>query len=151
MPTDDQKTGDRLWRSLLPRAILGAAFVWAGWVKIVDPAGFGDIVQNYQLLPPWLAAPVAMILPWVEVICGTLLIVGFWVDGSLLIINVLLTIFIGALASIWWRGIDVDCGCFSTAASDGRSTYLFDIFRDAGLLGIGLLTVFLRHRSGRPS
>ena len=82
--------------------------MWAGWVKIEDPQGFAAIIGNYQLLPGPLVNPLAVLLPWIEVLCGVLLIVGAWVDGSLLIVNALMVVFMAALVSTWIRGIDVD-------------------------------------------
>ena len=85
-------------------------------------------------------------LPWVEISCGVLLICGIWIDGSLLVVNTLLVIFMAALILNWIRGIDVDCGCFSVAASKGESNTFMDIVRDAVLLGIGLTVFYSRAR-----
>ena len=135
-------SGYRQWSALGLRIFLGGVFVWAGWAKIDDPQGFAAIVGNYQLLPGPLVNPLAVLLPWIEVICGVLLIAGAWVDGSLLIVNVLMVVFMAALVSTWIRGIDVDCGCFSVATTGNGADYMADILRDTVLLAIGLWLAF---------
>ena len=145
-PKDILPGSNQRWLQFLCRLILGAVFLWAGGTKIADPHKFATIIANYQLLPGHLVNSVAVWLPWVEVLCGVLLICGIWIDGSLLIINTLLVIFMAALILNWIRGIDVDCGCFSVAASEGESSTLMDIVRDAVLLGIGLTVFYLRNR-----
>jgi uncharacterized membrane protein YphA (DoxX/SURF4 family) len=146
LPSDYRK-----WSVLGLRIFLGGVFVWAAWVKIADPQGFAAIIGNYQLLPGPLVNPLAVLLPWLEVICGALLIVGAWVDGSLLIVNCLMVVFMAALVSTWIRGIDVNCGCFSVAATEHGADYLTDIVRDAVLLAIGLWLAFCQIKRKRYS
>lgn len=128
------------------RLSLAAVFLYAAAGKILDPQAFADTIANYQLLPGAAVNPIALFLPWLEAVCGVLLVAGRWVDGSLLVINGLLLVFIGALAINWYRGIDVACGCFSTPAQGG-SNYFFDIARDVIILAIGLWLVFRRIRA----
>ena len=61
---------------------------------------------------------------------------------------VLLLVFIGATASVWARGLQIDCGCFGgggRSAADATS-YLRDIGRDGLLLCVALLVA-----AGAPS
>jgi uncharacterized membrane protein YphA (DoxX/SURF4 family) len=134
---------------LLLRFTLAAVFLWAGATKIADPYKFANVISNYQLLPEIMVNAMAVWLPWIEVLCGVLLVCGVWIDGSLVIVNTLLIVFMAALISNWIRGIDVDCGCFSAVASEGESSTLFDIFRDAVFLGIGLRVFYARTRYRR--
>lgn len=127
---------------------LAAVFLYAAVGKILDPQGFADVIVNYQLLPESAANPIALFLPWLEAVCAVLLIVGRWTDGSLLIINGLLLVFIAALAINWYRGIDVACGCFTTA-EEGGGNYLRDILRDLVLLAAGLRLAASRVRIAR--
>lgn len=139
--------GSHLYRlDLLFRVVVGAVFLWAGSLKIADPHQFAIVISNYQLLPDPLVNSVAVWLPWIEIICGVLLICGIWIDGSLVVVNTLLIVFITALVLNWIRGIDADCGCFSAAAGKGESNPLKDILRDAILLGIGLRLIYSRAR-----
>ena len=43
---------------------LGVMFLYAGFTKIVDPAGFSLSVYNYHLLPGCLVNIAAILLPW---------------------------------------------------------------------------------------
>ena len=144
LPSDYRK-----WPVWGLRIFLGGVFVWAGWVKIDNPQGFAAVIGNYQLLPGPLVNPLAVTLPWIEVLCGVLLVAGAWVDGSLLIVNALMVIFMAALVSTWIRGIDVDCGCFSVATTENGADYLTDILRDAVLLAIGLWLAFDQTKRNR--
>jgi len=66
----------------LVRVGCGLVFLYASWGKIIDPAGFARVVQNYQLLPPALVHPAAVVLPWVEAVCGLSLVSGVWPEGG---------------------------------------------------------------------
>lgn len=127
------------------RIMLGIVFVWASWNKILDPEGFARIIQNYRILPSVLVNPVALILPWIEAACGIFLIIGYFIKGSAFIINILLTIFILAFIINLFRGIDVNCGCFSSTLKESKGLYRY-LIRDFLLLLIGLWIFLYRIR-----
>jgi uncharacterized membrane protein YphA (DoxX/SURF4 family) len=58
------------------RLILGLTFLVFGASKLVDLGRFSDTVLSYQVLPVVLAEIYALALPLVEVIIGSLLIIG---------------------------------------------------------------------------
>jgi uncharacterized membrane protein YphA (DoxX/SURF4 family) len=109
---------------LILRVGLGVVFIWASWGKIADPAAFARVVQNDQILPLALVNPTAVILPWVEAVCGVCLITGVLTRGSLLLFNGLMAVFTLALAWNAWRGLDTGCGCFSVALQADKGRYL---------------------------
>lgn len=123
------------------RWILGVTFLYAGIVKSQDPRGFAQAIYNYRLLPGDLINPMAILLPWVEIAIGTSLLVGIWVQGSSLLAMALLSVFAGALLLNLIRGLEVDCGCFSTRSRQGGNTIWY-VFRDLLLLFAGV-QVFL--------
>jgi uncharacterized membrane protein YphA (DoxX/SURF4 family) len=127
------------------RMLLGAVFIYAGWGKILDPAAFAVIIGNYQILPPALIHPAALLLPWLEMVCGICLIVGRLVRGSALIVVFLMAAFMGALAFSAAQGLDVQCGCFSNDPA-ASSNLLLNLLRDLILLGVALAVLL---RSGR--
>jgi uncharacterized membrane protein YphA (DoxX/SURF4 family) len=135
------------------RILLGAVFIYASWDKILNPAGFAEAIGNYQILPPALVNGAALLLPWIEMVCGICLICGRLVCGSALLAVGLFIVFIGALAYSAYRGLDIQCGCFSLDNSANSNLYL-DLFRDLVLLAIAFM-VLLRWRRparlGRPS
>ena len=126
---------------LICRAILGFVFIYASIDKILDPEAFAQILHNYKLLPDFLIYPPALILPWVELIAGSFLVAGIFVRGSSFIINLLLIIFIHAIAFNLLRGISFDCGCFSLSAGTGSNAYLL-LLRDLLLLIPGILIYY---------
>ncbi|WP_027722796.1 MauE/DoxX family redox-associated membrane protein [Maridesulfovibrio zosterae] len=117
----------------LPRIILGLVFIFASIDKIIDPVAFAGIIKNYQILPQMMIGPVAMLLPWLEFVCGAMLVCNVLTDISASILIIMLLVFIAALLSTIYRGIDVACGCFSTDAAQ-ISNMAETIGRDVVLL-----------------
>lgn len=95
------------------RIILGLVFIYASFAKILDPMAFAGIINNYQILPDSMISIVALILPWVEFLCGVLLLTGVMVKASSLMLSILLIVFMIALSYAGAKGIDIACGCFS--------------------------------------
>jgi putative oxidoreductase len=122
---------------VLVRIALGIIMLWASVGKIRDPQGFAEIVENYQIVPPVLVNLVAVLLPWVEAICGLSLILGFFVRGSSLIVNLLMLSFITAFILNIFRGIDVSCGCFSVSPRQTSASVLV-LIRDSLFLIAGI-------------
>ena len=130
---------------LILRIVLGAVFIWASISKIANPQGFAEILGNYQVLPPVLVNPVAIILPWVEALCGVSLIAGRLIRGSALIFVALMLIFLTVTAFNMYRGLDVNCGCFSVAANATSGSQVVNLLRNLLLLILG---VFVLRRAG---
>ncbi|OQY04689.1 MAG: hypothetical protein B6I22_09040 [Desulfobacteraceae bacterium 4572_123] len=102
------------------RMMLGLIFVWAASSKILDPGGFA---------------------------CGLLLITGYLVRGSAVIVNLMLTVFIIALSLNIFRGIDINCGCFSQEAQSGTNMYS-SLLWNLPMLAVGLWVLFFSCKSG---
>ena len=117
------------------RLILGGVFVWSGILKILDPLQFAQDVSNYQTFPPDLAFVVALVLPWIELLCGVFLILGVFRLGSAGLVSLLLVAFLALIASTLIRGIEVECGCFG---SFSRKVDFKLILTDAALLFLSL-------------
>jgi putative oxidoreductase len=97
------------------RFILGSVFIYAGVQKVMSPADFSQAIQNYMILPVFLANMTAIFLPWLEIYCGVFLLAGLLTRASALLISVMILIFILALFSALIRGLDITCGCFGEA------------------------------------
>jgi rhodanese-related sulfurtransferase/uncharacterized membrane protein YphA (DoxX/SURF4 family) len=120
---------------LLSRLFLGGIFIYASYDKILDPVRFAEIVFNYHIFPDLLVNPTSLFLPWLEVLVGLCLILGIWLPGAVLICNGLLLVFFLTLLFNLARGLDIDCGCFTTsigASSGGRM--LWYLLRDGFFL-----------------
>lgn len=104
------------WLSLVCRVILGGLFILAGTMKLMKPQGFADSIMGFKMLNPdtqgHLIITMAYVIPWTEVIAGTLLVIGLWARASAAIIVSMLLAFIGGVVSVILRDIDTKCSCF---------------------------------------
>lgn len=100
----------------LYRVIVGFVFIYAGILKISDPVGFSDTINNYDLLPLSFVNFFAITLPWIEVVAGLFLLFGISVKENSLIISVMLVVFILAIVISLGRGLNIECGCFGTSS-----------------------------------
>jgi len=133
----------------LSRLILAGIFIYAGVTKGNNPVEFAGQVANYQLLPYAWNYLVAATLPYLELLCGTLLLLNKRVRPALLVLFALNLIFMLALGSLIVRGIDIDCGCFGPEAAEKTSPALA-LLRDTGIMVLLILTWTLRYRQHLP-
>ena len=96
------------------RLVVGGMFIWAGVSKIIDPLGFAQNIVNYRVFPEGISFFLALVLPWIEVICGAFLILGIFHSVSALLLSGFLVVFLVLIAATLMRGIDIDCGCFGS-------------------------------------
>jgi len=75
------------------RWLVAATFIFAGAGKILNPTQFAVDIDNYRMLPYLLVAIMAVVLPWLELLCGLFLIFGKWKNGAALILLLLSFIF----------------------------------------------------------
>ena len=100
--------------ALALRLCLGGFFLYASMSKIPYPAQFAEATANYQLVPYWLLNPVAVVLPWIEFVCGLFLVIGFTSRASVVLIGGLLVLFnTMVLINMYW-GAPISCGCYDT-------------------------------------
>lgn len=119
---------------ILSRFILGVVFIVASIEKIAFPELFALNIQAYKILPTSLVNISALIIPWMELICGIFLISGVFVGSSSVILSGLLVVFIILLFSALIRGLKIDCGCFGSAPSP---VSWMRIVEDVGFLFLG--------------
>ena len=100
------------WGELIVRVVIGAIFIYAGFMKIQDPAAFAKAVDSYQMLPSVLVGLVAVILPMTEMVAGIALVFTKWSRESALLILVMLAVFLVGLSQASIRGLEISCGCF---------------------------------------
>jgi putative oxidoreductase len=127
------------WVDLLLRIFLGGVFIAAAMPKIIDVEAFAISIATYQLLPLPLINLQAIILPWLELITGVLLIVGYRCKAQALVINGMLVMFIVAIYIAMSKGIQAQCGCFGAEAEAAMNELTWKkIIEDIGWLLIGL-------------
>ena len=127
------------------RLAVGGTFLYAGVVKIADPVGFAGSIAAYKILPYFANYLVAAVLPWLELLCGLLLVTGFRHRAAALLLVLLDLVFIAALVSVIARGLDIDCGCFR--AGGAKESPWGALGRDLLIL-VGLVVVLKGGRGG---
>lgn len=134
------------WWGPLARLVVGGVWLWAGLLKLPDPVASIESVRAYELLPASLVEPVGYTLPALEVVLGLALVAGALVRGAGVLSALLLVAFIVGIASVWARGIEINCGCFGDggAKPGATSSYPWEIARDVALLAASLFLVRLR-------
>ncbi len=100
------------WAYRITRWVLGAVFIYAGILKLLEPESFAVLIEAYGIVPDRLLQPAAFSLACLEVAAGVGLL--FDIRGSLAAIAGLLVLFVAILAYGLWMGLDVDCGCFGS-------------------------------------
>ena len=118
------------------RLILGTVFLWASFDKILDPASFAKNISNYHVVPFGLENTIAIILPWLEFLIGSGMILGIMVDGSVMISSFLLLLFNILIAQAIIRGFNIECGC---GLKEGQMVGLGKIYENFALLGIAYI------------
>jgi uncharacterized membrane protein YphA (DoxX/SURF4 family) len=124
------------WVGLVLRLVVGCVWIVAGALKLPDPAQSVAAVRAYQLLPGDLVTPVGQLLPVIEIVIGVMLVIGLLTRGAAVLSALLFLAFIVGIASVWARGINIDCGCFGGGGADpdAASSYPWGIERDVLLL-----------------
>ena len=130
---------------LIFRVVLGVIFIYASLDKIAHPEQFARIIYNYKILPPFLINVFAITLPWVELIAGLFLILGIFTESASLLICLMLMVFVVAISINLYRGIDLNCGCFSTDPA-GKKEGANLLIKDFLFLFLGIM-VFFFHRN----
>ena len=130
---------------LVFRVVLGVIFIYASLDKIAHPEQFARIIYNYKILPPFLINVFAITLPWVELIAGIFLILGVFTGSASLLICFMLMIFLVAISINLYRGVDLNCGCFSTDPA-GKKEGANLLIKDFIFLFLGIM-VFFFHKN----
>jgi uncharacterized membrane protein YphA (DoxX/SURF4 family) len=141
------------WSLIAARLAMAGIFIFASIDKIAHPAAFAKDVFNYQILPDAMINLTALVLPWLELLLGLCLLAGVWMPGAVLSANGLLLIFLAALVFNLARGLDVNCGCFSTGSDAPAMSTTYYLVRDIGFLALGAFLfygVFLVNRPEGP-
>jgi uncharacterized membrane protein YphA (DoxX/SURF4 family) len=106
----------------ITRIIVGALFIFSGFVKLVDPIGsqykfqeyFSEGVLNIEFLIPY-ALPFAILLIVAEILLGVMILIGYkpkFTTWSLLILT-LVFLFLTWYSAYYDKV--TDCGCFGDA------------------------------------
>lgn len=132
------------WFGTLARLVVGAVWIVAGIIKVPDPDASVTAVRAYQLLPLSIVSTVGHVLPILEVVVGVLLVLGVLTRPVGAVSALMQLAFIVGIASVWARGISINCGCFGDGGvdPDAASKYPWEIARDVGLMALSLWLVW---------
>lgn len=129
----------------LMRIFVGGVFVYSGWEKLSAPIeNFMAIIEGYQFLKPPFISIAAHAVPWLELIFGAFLALGFLTRTSTVALACFLMFFIGLLLRSLLQHLPVsECGCFGSGIVLSPKQALI---LDSGLLMISLVLIGLRSR-----
>ncbi|BDQ34994.1 MauE/DoxX family redox-associated membrane protein [Pseudodesulfovibrio portus] len=123
------------WLALGFRLYIGGLFIYAAMYKINYAAEFSTTIASYRLVPYWAVNGLAVFMPWTEIICGALLVLGVRVKSAATIIIGLLSVFTVAIVVNILRDAPISCGCFHTL-EDPISWWT--VLRDLSWIGMTL-------------
>ncbi len=122
---------------LVLRVALGLVFLAAGGLKVGHAEVFASEIAGFQLLPHPLIAPLALLLPFLELMIGVYLILGLFTRFAAWFAALEMAVFAAAIASAVIRGISTSCGCFGP--SDHATTSWPEVGRDLGFTLMALV------------
>jgi len=147
------------------RLLLGAIFIYAGFSKAFLPnlhlwpyfvlkfsvstnlSTFAFQVESYQMLSPGGVAFVSHTLPFVEMVLGLLLLIGWRLRIWASLITMVLLGFLGVVTRAYLLHMDINCGCFATP----EPLTLMTVVRDFALTALAILmTVFAFQEARKP-
>lgn len=150
------------------RLVLGGIFVYAGFSKLLMPNNahlwpmfflkfsismnisvFAQQVESYKLISPEASQMVAHTLPFVEIVLGLLLLIGWRLRIWATAITAIMVGFLAVVTRAYLLHMDINCGCFGTPEKLTGMT----IVRDGALVALALLMTifaFLEAREPHP-
>jgi uncharacterized membrane protein YphA (DoxX/SURF4 family) len=140
------------------RLILGGTFVYAGFSKLLMPnnahlwpmfflkfsisvnlSTFAQQVESYKMISPGASQVVAHTLPFVEIVLGLLLLIGWRLRIWAVAITAIMVGFLAVVTRAYLLHMDINCGCFGTPEKLTGMT----VVRDGAFTALALLmTVF---------
>ena len=106
----------------LSRILVGALFIFSGFVKLVDPIGsqykfqeyFSESVLNMEFLIPF-ALPFAIVLIVAEILLGVMVLIGYKSKFTVWSLLILTLVFLFLTWYSAYYNKVLDCGCFGDA------------------------------------
>lgn len=145
------------------RLALGGIFVCAGFSKLVMPnthlwpmfvlkfsismniSSFAQQVESYKLISPEASQVVAHTLPFVEIMLGLLLLIGWRLRIWATAITLIMVGFLAVVTRAYLLHMDINCGCFGTPEKLTGMT----VIRDGAFAALALLMTILAFLEGR--
>jgi uncharacterized membrane protein YphA (DoxX/SURF4 family) len=106
---------------LILRLLLGGVLLAAGGLKAGHASSLAASIADFRLLPAAVVGPLALALPYLELLLGAYLIAGLFTRVAAALAASEFLIYAVAIASAVVRRISAGCGCFGpkdTAVAD---------------------------------
>lgn len=145
---------------MLCRVAIGAIFLLAAWMKLqpgsamaTGPQLFAQSIESFKLAPDWMIGPTAFILPWLEALCGVLLVLGLWTRAAASIAATLMVVFTVAVVIALLRQMKLSCGCFGNLnflwcpkttmgwCKVSENAFMFALAAVPAIFGAGMLAI----------
>jgi uncharacterized membrane protein YphA (DoxX/SURF4 family) len=123
------------WTVRACRSGIGVVFAYAGLAKVGDLSAFALQIHNFRMVPVVAENVMAMTLPWIEIVAAMALILRIRARPAAVLSTALLVVFTIAVGVAYFRGLDIDCGCFGTA--DGAQVGLKKLLENGGMIAVG--------------
>ena len=94
------------------RVLLGGLLLAAGALKVGHGTELAATIASFRLLPAALAGPLALALPYFEILLGAYLVAGLFTRVVAIVCCVQFLCYAGAIGSAVVRHIAANCGCF---------------------------------------
>jgi uncharacterized membrane protein YphA (DoxX/SURF4 family) len=133
------------WLALPARLYLAAVFLLACWHKLWNPESFALDIATYQFLPLALVNPMAIALPWVELVAGVLLVIGWRTRAAALLVAGMMVMFTAAIVIALGKGLDMSCGCFASQGAVEDPISWLTVLRDLGWLALAAYVFVFDH------
>lgn len=124
---------------VIARIVVALMFIIVGVGKIAHPQEFAREISNYQILPVILINPMAVFLPWLELITGILILFGIQLRANAIIVAAMLIVFTTAVAIAVAKGLSINCGCYSQIAA--QKVGIPKILENLGLILLSLILI----------
>ncbi|MFI4882120.1 MAG: DoxX family protein [Phycisphaerales bacterium JB064] len=105
--------------TLFVRVFLAGVFGFAAYMKLRNDAAseaFAESIQAFDVLDAMqhhhLVTLATFAVPWLEVLCGVLILFGLWTRAAAFSMLAALGVFMWAIYSVIARGLNIECGCF---------------------------------------
>lgn len=96
----------------IARVLLGGVLLAAGSLKVGHSAELAASIAGFRLLPAAVAGPLALALPFIELVLGAYLVAGLFTRIVAALCALQFVLYGGAIASAVVRHIPANCGCF---------------------------------------
>lgn len=145
--------------------MLGGIFVYAGVAKLIFPnthlwpwfvlklsvmmnlSSFATQVESYRLVSSGASSFLAHTLPFVEIVLGLLLLMGWGLRLWAGLVSAVMLVFLFAVTRAYLLHMDINCGCFGTPEKLTGWTVL----RDGAFAALALaMTVCAFIEAGKP-